>query len=272
MIDENILITIENILKSTNLDNKVIPPTLLYNEGWLLRLILNWFNENRNIKNHPLAFGNDKKIKWYSEPLLPTPFKATSRKDAKSESRTHADGVFGHFVIGKNNKTGKTSFNGLSFVEYTSHFCVIEAKMYSKLSKGIRNSENYNQAARNIACICELMREKSETNLKYDKIAFYILLPEIQIKKEKSFTDLITKQNLMEAINSRVGEYLDTLDFSWLKNNLEKIVKIIDTQLISWESIINFIKLNDVKFGQSLQTFYDNCRRYNDPKLKKNIY
>lgn len=45
-----------------------IPPTLLYNEGWMLRLVKHWFRNHPNA-NHKLAFSED--CSWYSEASLP---------------------------------------------------------------------------------------------------------------------------------------------------------------------------------------------------------
>jgi len=47
--------TITGILNRCGLPDSVIPPTELYNEGWMLRLVLDWFDRNREI-NSPLAF------------------------------------------------------------------------------------------------------------------------------------------------------------------------------------------------------------------------
>ena len=42
------------------------PLTLLYNEGWLLRLILDWFSKN-DLEAHPLQFQIN--AIWFSEAL-----------------------------------------------------------------------------------------------------------------------------------------------------------------------------------------------------------
>jgi hypothetical protein len=61
---------ISQMLELCNSDTPHFPPTDLYNEGWLLRLILQWFASNR-IEKHPLMFSES--AKWFSEALLPTP-------------------------------------------------------------------------------------------------------------------------------------------------------------------------------------------------------
>ena len=62
---------ISKLLKLCESENTVMPPTLLYNEGWMLRIILDWFSDQES-NNHPLSFSED--ARWYSEILLPSPF------------------------------------------------------------------------------------------------------------------------------------------------------------------------------------------------------
>jgi len=87
------------------------PPTDLYNEGWMLRLVLDWLSANRDIE-HDLAFSDNDK--WYSEALLPTAFLPRVRGDKLAESWTHADGVIGDFVIGANRETPNSCTNRYS--------------------------------------------------------------------------------------------------------------------------------------------------------------
>jgi|SRR5579859_1481181 len=67
-----------------------MPPTQLFNEGWMLRLVLDWFDRNREI-HHPLSFTPD--ARWYSEALLTSRFLPQSRPDSRAESFTHADAI-----------------------------------------------------------------------------------------------------------------------------------------------------------------------------------
>ena len=65
---------IKNILDLCDTRESVIQPTELYNEGWLLRLVINWFSKSHNV-SHELAF-IDQDTRWYSELLLPSQFLA----------------------------------------------------------------------------------------------------------------------------------------------------------------------------------------------------
>ena len=79
---------IATLLGRCNGPEKNFPPTDLYNEGWMLRLVLDWFSSNPGI-DHDLAFSPTDK--WYSEALLPSAFLARVRGDELAESWTHAN-------------------------------------------------------------------------------------------------------------------------------------------------------------------------------------
>ncbi len=68
------------------------PATDLFNEGWMLRLVIDWFSRNRSI-DFDLKFSDT--ATWYSEALLPSAFLPRYRGDKLAESWTHADGVMG---------------------------------------------------------------------------------------------------------------------------------------------------------------------------------
>ncbi len=59
------------LLKELDSDKPHMPPTTLYNEGWLLRIILHWFYQNQ-VAGHPFSFMPQ--AVWYSEGLLSSKF------------------------------------------------------------------------------------------------------------------------------------------------------------------------------------------------------
>ena len=58
---------VRQMLALCSTEESVFPPTDLYNEGWMLRLILDWFSTHQTPK-HLLTIS--KTEKWYSEALL----------------------------------------------------------------------------------------------------------------------------------------------------------------------------------------------------------
>jgi hypothetical protein len=115
---------IQRMLRAASGGRPPFPPTLLYNEGWLLRLILDWF-AGRDVGGHPLSFATG--ARWFSEALLPSAFLARYRGDELAESWTHADGVVGHFVIGEGGKAD------LRLAPEAGQLLVLEAKLFSGL-------------------------------------------------------------------------------------------------------------------------------------------
>lgn len=252
-----------------------ISPTKVYNEGWMLRLVLRWLSNNREI-NYKFKFLQDST--WYSEALLSTKFKPKHRGDKLSELWTHADGVVGNFAIGKN------GFGDLKLKENFKQFIVFEAKMFSKYSKGTKNAPSYNQAARIVACMCNTIKESLQSPQKIDtilhdnlsgniKIAFYTVLPSEQIKNEPSFEENIKIENIVKVVKSRIDLYKDREDYqdyiSWFYNIFMPLSKIIKTELVSWEEIIDFIQIQDYHYGNNLRTFYNKCLDYNNKYNKK---
>jgi len=86
---ETILGEVTAFLSSLDTADRQGPATLLYNEGWLLRLVL--AAEARGIRCLPQPF--EPGARWFSEALLYTPFAPRTRSDTLGESVTHANGV-----------------------------------------------------------------------------------------------------------------------------------------------------------------------------------
>ncbi len=258
---------IEILSNAHDKDLTNIQPTLLYNEGWMLRLVLDWLSHSKNheikcevldIEEKAIELSIPDDCKWFSEALLPSPF---LRGKAGREGYTHADGVVGKFCIGEDKKKkGKLSLNpGCDF------FYVVEAKMFSPLSSGTINAKGYNQAARSIACIAELLLQKDLTEQKFEKLGFYVWLPkehpDLKINSNNKLKDILDRENIKTAIIKRMNEF-DKESASWLRENIDSFVGKIDIRAITWDNIVKFIEEKDPEFG--LGDFYENCRKFNE--------
>jgi hypothetical protein len=49
------LVRIQEMLAQVSDPTRLFPATILYNEGWLLRLVLDWFS-HQSTDSHPLSF------------------------------------------------------------------------------------------------------------------------------------------------------------------------------------------------------------------------
>jgi len=169
-----ILAKVQSLLTSCSTDKSYFPPTILYNEGWMLRLILDCFS-TLDVQDHQLKI--PKNCRWYSEALLPSAFLPRNRSDSYGESWTHADGVIGHFKIGEGAKAN------LVLSPDATHFVVLEAKMFSKLSSGVKHAGYFDQAARNVACIAETMRERLALLPNSPPLGFASWLPKFKLSR-----------------------------------------------------------------------------------------
>jgi hypothetical protein len=232
---------------------KNFPPTDLYNEGWMLRLVLDWLSFNPGI-DHDLAFATADK--WYSEALLPSVFLPRVRGDKLAESWTHADGAIGDFVIGADRE------GDLSLTKGASRILVTEAKMFSKLSSGVKNANYFNQAARNVACIAEIIRRAKISPRSFEKIGFYVIAPESQIS-DGVFAEHVATERIRSIVSRRVAEYQEQEKDKWLVDwffpTLEKII----IREISWEELVGLISQSDSVIGAQMEAFYGKCLEFN---------
>src|SRR5437763_15437260 len=87
---------IKAMLEACEAGTAAFPPTELYNEDWLLRIVLDWF-EGHGGDRYPLSPRPG--ARWFSQAWLPSAFLPRYRGDRLAEARSHADGVIGHFAI-----------------------------------------------------------------------------------------------------------------------------------------------------------------------------
>lgn len=92
---------IADLIGAFDPDNPNFRPTEIYNENWLLKAFLHLASE-AEFRNSPFSFA--KGSTWFSEALLPTAFRPNYRGDHLAETRTNADGVIGHILIGEKGK------------------------------------------------------------------------------------------------------------------------------------------------------------------------
>jgi hypothetical protein len=253
------------------------PPTEIFNEGWMLRLTLDAF-QSLKIQNHPLAF-IDEEAKWFSEARLPSPFLRRPKKDlltnyllingkdAVGEGYTCADGVIGHFAMRTDTKAG------IKLVERPRQFIVVEAKLNSRLSPGIKRALEYNQAARNIACMAEMMRIRGVSVRDFDSVGFLVVAPQekLQLGGTRDIETYLHKSTILRAIKDRMTLYEKVLrndkkleawkkTFDELLNHMTVQPLPLIWRPLSWESVVDLIGKTHPETGTILNDFYQACR------------
>ena len=234
------------------------PATVFFNEGWLLRVALDWFSR-RIADGHSLDFAPD--AQWFSEALLPSQFLARDRSDRLAEGWTHADGVVGHVAIGRG------GFADTMLAGNASQFLVTEAKLFSPLSPGVTRARYFDQAARNVACMAEVLWRAKRRPEQLSSLAFFVLAPAEQIEGRQLFAPLLSKTSISEKVSRRIAEYADTPDGEkkkqWLEDWFEPTLECVVITSLAWEEVIEFVRAKDPGFGSEFSIFYDECRRFN---------
>jgi hypothetical protein len=245
---------IHKLIDSVESEPANFPPTLIYNEGWLLRLVLDWYSRNK-FSDNPLLFQPG--ATWFSEGLLPTPFRPRYRGDTRAEARTHADGILGHFTVGGNFKADA------KLLPDATQLIVVEAKIYSPLSVGTRNAPNFGQAARNVACITELLYRANRPPSLMTSLAFFVVAPDAQIKTG-IFTQKLNSDAISKAVQARARFFSNELG-NWVDKWFFPTLGKINIEALSWESLIGDIQAIDPQTYSSISEFYDRCLVHNSP-------
>lgn len=238
-----------DILSKAGEDDSNIRPTELYNEGWLLRLTLSAAQAGQLHQREFELFADST---WFCEALLPTQFKAKRGGDNLAETRTHADAAVGHIKVGSKGKAD------LTLQKDPTQLCIFEAKMYSRLAPGTTNFQDYNQAARNVACIAELISTQQAHVSAFQHLAFYVLTPADASTNHETH-EYLKKNRIEEAVRRRVEAYRGRDDYeaknTWFEECFMPTLKRIEIALLHWEHV--------VQENPDLIAFLDKCRMLN---------
>jgi hypothetical protein len=233
----------------------VMPPTALYNEGWMLRLFLDWFSQHE-LRGHALSFLPG--ARWYSEALLPSQFAARSRGDPLAESWTHADGVVGHFDLPPGRGDIRLRADAQQFV-------VAEAKMFSGLSVGTRRAGTFDQVARTVACMGRKLSQSGIRPESIKRLAFLVVAPGEQ-RERGVFGNLLDKQAIGQTVRDRCGAYCGAKT-EWFESWFMPTLRKIDVDLLSWEQLCTDVRAADSGGSSELEAFLDLCLQHNRPKF-----
>ena len=210
----------------------------------MLRLLLDWACENAP-STHPFAVMPG--ARWYAEALLPAQFLARFRGDPLAEGWTNADGCIGHFHINE----GKGE---LILDSRAAQFVVVEAKMGSGLSSGTTRAPGYDQAARNVVCMAEVLARADRHPDEMSRLAFIVATPRIQIERSV-FGDLVSAVHIRDTVLQRVKGYEGNKD-QWFEEWFLPTLDETELHVISWEDAVKGT-------AAGYDAFYQRCLRYN---------
>ena len=227
-------------------------PTEIYNERWLIKLV---FHQAAKIIDEEFPLGFLPGSTWFSEGLLPSAFLPRWQGDPLGESRTNADGVIGHILVGEKAKAD------LELKADAIQFTVVEAKIKAPLSKGTSNAPYFDQAARNVACIAEVMSRAEVNPSQLKRMDFVVLAPQYSIDKG-TFAKEMDPESIHSKVKRRVSAYEGGLD-RWYERHFEPTMENIKIYSLSWETVIEWIGENKPEEAGNLSKFYSLCLEYN---------
>lgn len=269
---DNVKAATDALLRCCNISGRPIAQSEVYNETWLLRLVLAKLYDTTDTD----TFSGDcaeilkhlhkaVRIRWISEGGL--------RPTLEKEGTTWTDAILGNVTLRNDPKVeiDSGSKRGVGIVldnddENNVGVIVVEAKVGSKLASGTSNHKAYNQAARNIACLARLIMD-SEAKDVADKCRFVVMCPNPPNPRDRSNQRVIktfqanwnAAKETLEKVSEIIERYHGKRDNgttlfkeeSELAAFKEIVGKIVNrSQLISWESIIKILN-NDY-----IQAFY----------------
>jgi hypothetical protein len=226
-----------------------LPPTILYNEGWMLRLVLDWCASHPAFVE-PFIFLDGSS--WCSEALLPSRFLG---RGSRREGFTHADGVIGHFRF----KPGGRG--DIELLPDGRQLSVFEAKMASLLSSGTAHAKGYNQAARNVACMAHVAVDQPSALNSLERISFTVLAPRQRIQ-EGAFAEHLDAASVSRVVAARASAF-DSESANWYSSAFRAFLPRCVISAVAWEDAVAAITTCDAAFGAELAEFYALCLRYN---------
>jgi len=246
---------IKSMLEACEAGVAPFPPTELYNEDWLLRIIMDWFARHGGDR-YPMS--SRPGARWFSQAWLPSAFLPRYRGDRLAEARTHADGVLGHFVI------GDPGTAALSLAPGARQLVVLEAKLFARFSAGVRNAPYYDQAARTIACMAETLRRAEIAPDDMTDLAFILLAPQSRLDDGIFEWDL-APDAIRRKVRRRVEDYAGERD-PWFRDSFEPVWQRIEVRSLSWEEVVEVIAFHSPEDGHVIDSFYGQCLRFNRPR------
>ena len=243
------------MLRQSPTEQSRFPPTELFSEGWMLRLLLHSAYDGTGGMPFELAAG----ATWYSEALLASAFAPRQRGDEFGEGTTHADGVIGHIEF----RPGTNA--GLALSPTATQFVVTEAKMASKLAPGTTKVRWFDQGVRNIAAMAWAIHKSSVPVEQLNSLGFWVFAPTYRIEEEATFNEYLTIDSINSKINRRINLYTDDRAAierleGFRTETLTALLGRIEVGLVSWETLLESVEPG---LQEPLMDFYQSCLQFN---------
>lgn len=246
---------IVEMLRRASGDRPPFPPTELFSEGWMLRLLM----EAAFSSQARLPFGISPGASWYSEARLGSAFRPRHQGDPHGEGLTSADGVVGHFTMRADTAAG------LTLLPTATQFVVIEAKMSSRLASRTTRVPWFDQAARSVAAMIWTIHGSGVLIDQLESLGFYVFVPRHRLDQEPTFVTYMSLETFEDRISRRLDLYADdpvavaSLD-SFRRLTVPAVLERLEIRAVTWEDLLDEVATD---LQPALREFYADCLRHN---------
>ncbi len=269
------LTKITELLQTCSTDAPLFPPTELYNERWLVRLVTYWFAAQPRVNGNPqedtqpvviqagaLANPTPKPMHalqlpengvWYSSARLPTPFAKRHKDDQLAEGRMEVDAAVGHIEIGEKAK--------LKLRPDAQHFVILEAKMFGRLASGVKHAPYYDQGARTVACMAAALQRANRYPGDVRQLGFFVIAPQLQLDRG-IFAEYLNRESIRQKVKQRLRAYDDKKRKQWYAEWFDPTLNQVAIDRVSWEAIIAYIAAHEPEAAAFIEAFYNQCVAY----------
>ncbi len=266
VIPGSILKTFKRMLHDCVEPQMHFAPTILLNEGWMIRFLVQ-ASKTAKINLHGLDFDEIKD--WYSEGMLKPPFLPRAKKDPLAEGYTHADVILGDISF-DTRADAKGSVLPSIPEKGLGHFCIIEAKMKSCLSKGTTHAPGYDQASRNLACLAYNTLNRRHV------LHLIVAAPKITLQKCR-IEKMVDHGRMLDKIDKRFEQYRMKMEDSDISQKLrdayaevyalkEDVIARAATAsclVVSYEKWLDELTNRGSPVSEELKAFYRLCLVHN---------
>ena len=250
-------------------DDYHYPRTLVLNEGWLLRLALEWHHAHKGQGQELLRVENGET--WFSEGIPRSPFRPAENAPGAGEGRTHIDGVIGRFAIRPNTKAG------IVLQQEASRLVVIEAKIASPIGRWTQNTPpparaDYDQIARTAATALWALWRGGEADAGADGVplrnnatlSVLLVAPESGCDTSVLRFRERTEQARRARVRRGIEAWLEALNHegplaAWWVAALDCLETRTTIELVSWQEIAAAITASDRDGGEKYETLLNRC-------------
>ncbi len=251
MIDELLRIYEESRLNREQPES-IFNPTLIFNEGWLLRAVLRQWKLAPGKSCLPfLPFPAEAKV--YSEGQLFSPFAPRQRGDKLAEAHTHADGIVGDFSIG-------ATKSGIEVHPDCRYLAVFEAKLYSPLAGSISHAPGYDQVSRTVGCVINSLLRAGCPG-PYAAHVVVLHPADHSNVNPRRYSNAYLEQQIAARVENFGLPPTSTFARSW-----RATLDTVQLWFVTWEEALAEIGSDE------LDQFYQQCRRFNHRTTASSAY